>query len=481
MLFGTDGIRGVASYFFKKKLAYYAGKAAAYDGAAKKVVVGRDTRESGQAIEDELIRGLADGGAAVYRLGIAPTMTVAELVRDTGADYGIVISASHNPPEYNGIKIFGATGEKLSEDEENEIESRILDFWNTPQCEISGNTPQDEASGNTPQDGINGNTLVGDDAFIVPYPKKGEISELFDARERYRERIFARFKPDLRGCNIKLDCCFGACSVYAPEIFRAAGANVTALNAKCDGKRINVGCGSTNIGYLKAHMSNSDFIGCAFDGDGDRMLAVTPDGFVADGDSILYVLTLYFRRLGILKHNAVVGTQMSNLGFERALNELGVELIRTNVGDKYVIEKMKECGYVLGGETSGHIILNENGGGGTGDGILAALTYAKALKSMLIYPYEIASLYRAYPQKTLNLRAPVGIKEKVAGDGSLNALRELCEESMGSRGRILIRPSGTEDKLRITAEAETEKAVDDALEILGEEYGKAIEKLRVES
>ena len=247
-----------------------------------------------------------------------------------------------------------------------------------------------------------------------------------------------------------------------------------------DGALINVKTGSTNIEFLKLNMASLDTVGFAFDGDGDRVLAVAPDGGTIDGDRMLYVLTLYLKKLGLLKHNAVVGTLMSNIGLECALNQLGISLIRTDVGDKYVIEKMRECGFVLGGETSGHIILNENGDGETGDGILAALMFMKALNELEIPIERTLSLYRAFPQKTLNIQASGAVKTAILNDAGLIALKELCEEELSDTGRVLIRPSGTEDKIRITVEASRESAVNDVIELLGIVYSEAVEKYSAE-
>jgi phosphoglucosamine mutase len=567
MLFGTDGVRGLSSYFFEKALAYNIGRAVACRGErAKKVVIARDTRLSGEAIEEEIIRGLSEYPTEIVELSVMPTPAVSEILRRTGADYGIMVSASHNPPEYNGIKIFDGTGQKLTAKEEEDIERAVFSFWENGGgawvdggadaadgknieviekgriIQINGekttektenaarkdriikmdgenadasteneiteegfqNIPNgeradkdrykkarvvclDDAGGACPK-----NTLNRADGEKTDAPTESEIAEegsqnvpngerkgkasiihSDDAGEAYQRSVLDRVGALPRGVRLRLDCCHGACSKVAPEIFKKAGAEVFALAADPDGRRINVGTGSTNIDFLRANMSPTDFIGCAFDGDGDRMLAVAPGGFVVDGDYILYVLTLFFRRRGLLRRDTVVGTLMTNYGLEEALKREGIGLVRTDVGDKYVIEKIKEGGYSLGGETSGHIIMNENGDGATGDGILAAGFLVRALYELGIKPDDIASLYAAFPQKTVNIRASAKRGEAALNDGKLNALLGLCRDAVKGAGRILIRRSGTEDKLRITVEARKEKLVDEVLGLLIPAYEEA--------
>jgi phosphoglucosamine mutase len=493
MLFGTDGVRGLSSYFFEKALAYNLGRAVVCrDSRSKKVVIARDTRLSGEAIENEVIRGLSKYPTEIVGLSIMPTMTVSEILRRTDADYGIMVSASHNPPEYNGIKIFDATGQKLTAEEEADIERAVFSFWERDGIAAdaeSGDAFCSDGESGDKKNAANANGAEnrnilhtgGNGARSVlrgyePH-KDARIVGLGDAGEIYKKSVLNRLGARLDGLNIRLDCCFGACSKIAPEIFRAAGANVFTLAAELDGSRINVGTGSTNIGYLRANISETDFLGCAFDGDGDRMLAVAPNGFVIDGDYILYILTLFFKRRGLLKKNTVVGTLMTNYGLEEALKKEGVGLIRTDVGDKYVVEKIKEGGYSLGGETSGHIVMNEDGGGATGDGILAALTLARAFAELDIKPGKAAAPYAAFPQKTADVKASAAVKKAVLNDGRLNALLELCKDGIRGSGRILARPSGTEDKLRITVEARTEKTVDEVLSLLIPAYTEACAEL----
>ncbi|MDR3263220.1 MAG: phosphoglucosamine mutase [Clostridiales bacterium] len=454
MLFGTDGVRGIASYFFENRLAYNLGRAiVSRRRRPQRVVIARDTRTSGYDIEQEVIKGLIEYGADVYRLEIMPTMTVSDILRQLGADYGIMVSASHNPPEYNGIKIFDSTGGKLSLKEEGEVEAEYYRLCGITKKHRDENTPNEEKR------------------------KEGHTELLQDAALMYADGLLKRTEADLTGCTVKLDCCYGACAKTAPDIFKKAGANVRTLAGEYDGRLINVFTGSTNIDFLRANMSEDDYIGCAFDGDGDRMLAVTPKGFIVDGDYILYILTMYLKERGLLRKNSVVGTLMTNYGLEKALNSKGVTLVRTDVGDKYVIEKMKECGYSLGGETSGHIIIDEQGRGGTGDGILAALMLVKALKDARIEPDEIPSLYASFPQKTVNIKTPDRIKKAVLKDERLKALKELCGEEMKGGGRILIRPSGTEEKIRITVEASERETVDDVLGLLVPAYTEAVTAL----
>ncbi|MDR2091569.1 MAG: hypothetical protein LBP62_07995 [Clostridiales bacterium] len=547
MLFGTDGVRGLSAYFFERNLAYNIGRAVVCrDSRSKKVVIARDTRLFGYEIEKEVIRGLSEYPTEILELSVMPTMTVSEILRFFGADYGIMVSASHNPPEYNGIKIFDKTGQKLTAAEEMEIEREVFSFWENgsesdiknDECigkngksdirnfeyiggkgdksdirnsEYIGENANKSGVKNVGDIGENGKSDIrnfgyigekGDKNDIINSEyinkkgkndiinsgytggnecaqkgggadRRGRVVRLDGAGGIYKKILLDRLGARIDGLNIRLDCCFGACCQIAPEIFKAAGANVFALAAEADGSRINVGTGSTNIDYLRANMSKGDFLGCAFDGDGDRMLAVTPDGFVADGDRILYILTLFFKSRGLLKKNTVVGTSMTNGGLEEALKREGVGLIRTDVGDKYVIEKIKEGGYAVGGETSGHIIMNENAKGATGDGILAALMLVRSLAELGVNPGEIASLYAAYPQKTVDIKASAKVKKAAAADGKLNALLKNLGDGIKGEGRILARPSGTEDKIRITVEAKNEKTVDGVLGILIPAYRAA--------
>ncbi|MDR1940183.1 MAG: phosphoglucosamine mutase [Clostridiales bacterium] len=480
MLFGTDGIRGPASLFFDGRLAYNVGRAVAsrFD-APKKIVIARDTRLSGFDVEQEVIAGLLECRAEIYRLEIMPTPAVAEILKAVGADYGIMISASHNPPEYNGIKIFDRTGQKLTADEEVEIEKKFFEAQN------GSSIPKNGDIGNTSRGGEAADSAKNADNARGLSPKGrafcrggGKIVNLANAPEMYAASLFDRCRPSLKGLKIKLDCCFGACARLAPDIFARVGASVSAFADEYDGSMINVSTGSTNIGFLTANMSaENDFLGFAFDGDGDRVTAVTPNGFVADGDYILYILTLYFKKHGLLRHDTVVGTLMTNTGLERALNDIGVALIRTDVGDKYVIESINGGGYSLGGETSGHIIINENGGGATGDGILSALMLCRALDDLGVSPDAIGRLYAPYPLKTAGIAVPENAKRTLMQNPRLNALKELCEDELRGEGRILVRGSGTEPKIRITVEAKSPELVDDVMRLLESAYRSEAESL----
>lgn len=507
MLFGTDGVRGSASYFFENRLAYNLGRAlASRNGRRLKIVIARDSRLSGRDIEREVAGGLSEYPTEIVALGIMPTPAVPCVMRRIGADYGVMVSASHNPPDYNGIKIFGKSGEKLTSAEETDIENAVKAFNEKTNGEIGKIGERMLKETREKRDGIDrvneiipdggieenfektpdetrvksvggirqkdGKTGAGSEYINKKTDGDGRVMRLKDAEEIYAENVLRRSGAVLDGLNIRLDCCYGACAACAPKIFAAAGANVRALADEFDGGRINVATGSTNIDYLRARMSADDFIGCAFDGDGDRVLAVAPDGFVIDGDRILYVLTLYLQKLGALTNNTVVGTLMTNYGLEAALNARGITLLRTDVGDKYVIERMKKDRCAIGGETSGHIILAEEGAGGTGDGILTALTLAKAILKSGTKPSEIAGLYSAFPQKTVDIKASPAVKAAVAADVKLSALVSLCGDCLKGEGRALVRPSGTENKIRITVEAKTYETVDETLSLLVPEYEK---------
>jgi phosphoglucosamine mutase len=395
--FGTDGVRGVVGEDLTLDLVERLGRASALWSGRGRVFVGRDTRGSGPELEEAFAEGVASAGGNAVLGGVLPTPAVALLALDLGA----VISASHNPPEYNGVKFFDGQGRKLTDAAEEEIEA-LLD---TPPAE----TP-------------------------------GAIDRVGVATDSYFEHIVERFGSDLSGLRIAVDCSNGAYSGIAPQAFDRLGAEVKAVGADPDGRNINVGCGATDLSLLKGVVSDGGFhLGVAFDGDGDRMLAVDSEGETVDGDQILAVLAL---DLGV---DLVAVTVMTNLGFHRLMGEHGIRVETTDVGDRYVLEALRRTGGVLGGEQSGHIIYLRDHV--TGDGLAAALLLCGALKGRTLR--EAAAAMPRYPQA----QESVPVKTK-AIPPSLLAEVERINADLAQRGRILVRASGTEPVVRVLAETE---------------------------
>jgi len=368
------------------------------EGAA--VLIGRDTRESGRALEHAFASGVASAGGHAVLAGVLPTPAVALLRLDLGA----VISASHNPPEYNGVKLFGRDGGKLTEEAEEEIEE-LLDA-----------EPR--------------------------YPERGRIDTLLVAVDSYLDHVLERFGSDLEGLRLGVDCANGAYAAIAPRAFAELGAKVVAIGDRPDGHNINVGCGATDLRALRQLVTREGLdLGVAFDGDGDRMLAVDERGRAVDGDQILAVLALH------LAVDVVAVTTMTNLGFHRLMAERGVRVITTDVGDRYVLEALRREGGVLGGEQSGHILYLD--GHVTGDGLTAALLLCRALDGRALS--EAVAVMPRFPQAKENV--PVRRKEL---SPSLRQEVDRVNGELAGRGRVLVRPSGTEPVVRVLAEAESE-------------------------
>jgi phosphoglucosamine mutase len=392
--FGTDGVRGVVGEFLTEELVERLGKASTlWTGAQKRVFVGRDTRGSGPALEEAFARGVVAAGGHAVVAGVVPTPAVA-LLR---LDLGIVISASHNPPEYNGVKFFDRDGQKLADASEEEIEA-----------------------------------LLDADA-----PGGGSVDHVEIAVDSYLEHVLERFGSELSGLRIAVDCANGAYSRLAPQAFEQLGAEVVAIGNEPDGENINVGCGATDLVALshKVREARCD-LGVAFDGDGDRMLAVDANGKTVDGDEIVAILALH-KRVPL-----VAVTVMTNMGFHKVMEEQGIRVVTTDVGDRYVLEALRREGGVLGGEQSGHIIWLE--GHVTGDGLVAALLLCDAIRGRTLA--EAAAQMPRYPQVQRN----VPVRTKAIPP----ALRSEID-SLNGGGRVLVRPSGTEPVVRILAEAET--------------------------
>ena len=403
MWFGTDGVRGIVDEALTEELVEQLGRAATLWSGRGRVLVGRDTRESGPRLEAALRRGIVDAGGTAVLAGVLPTPAVALLSQDLG----LVVSASHNPPEYNGVKVFDREGHKLTDADELEIEA-----------------------------------LVG-----APGPGGGTIERAEDVAESYVDHVLEHFGADLHGLRIAVDCANGAYSRIAPGVFETLGAEVTALAATPDGTNINAGCGATDLSMLQAAVTSGGYdLGVAFDGDGDRMLAVDGNGDVVDGDGIVAICAL---AMGV---DLVAVTSMTNLGFHRLMDEHGIRVVTTDVGDRYVLEALRREGGILGGEQSGHLIVLD--GHVTGDGLAAALTLCRALGRHSLA--EAASVMRRFPQAKGNVRVSrLEVPEAVTREV------ERLNAELEGRGRVLVRPSGTEPVIRVLAEAErAEEAAD---------------------
>jgi phosphoglucosamine mutase len=402
--FGTDGVRGIVGEDLTLELVERLGKAASLWSQGGRVFVGRDTRASGLELEDAFARGVVAAGGNAVLAGVLPTPAVALLALDLGA----VITASHNPPQYNGVKLFGPGGQKLTDREEEQIEA-LLD--------------------------------------APPAGRPGRVDRVGIATDSYLEHITERFGSDLSRLRVAVDCANGAYSEIAPKAFESLGARVTTVGAEPDGTNINVGCGATDLRALQQTMRSGQFdVGVAFDGDGDRMLALDSEGRAVDGDQILAILALH---LGV---DLVAVTVMTNLGFHRFAAEHGIRVVTTDVGDRYVLDALRQSGGLLGGEQSGHIIYLRDHM--TGDGLAAALLLCGALQGRTLA--EAAAVMPQYPQVKANV--PVRSKELPA---ALRAEVARLNRELGDEARVLVRPSGTEPVVRILTEAPTEEKASD--------------------
>lgn len=438
-LFGTDGVRGVANVDLTCELAYRLGQASvAFMG--KTIVLGKDTRKSGDMLEAAVVAGITSAGGDALLAGVIPTPAVALLTRELHADGGIVISASHNPPEYNGIKFFDAQGFKLPDAVEDEIEQFIA------------------------EGGLEGAVervlQQGEEASMPAGALVGVAVEVEDACEMYIDHVVNSIQAqgvDFSGLHVALDTGHGASSLTSAEALRRLGAEVTVINDDFDGNDINVECGSTHLGPLSELMAESGAdVGIAHDGDADRVMMLAADGTEIDGDMMEAVLAIDLKNRGCLPGNVAVSTVMTNLGFVHAMREAGIEVLQTKVGDRYVLEAMREGGYVLGGEQSGHMILLEHNS--TGDGLMTACQFLAAVRRSEKPVEEAIKVMVRFPQTLINVR----VKDKHALDGNeaiWGAVR-TAEEAMGDSGRVLVRTSGTEPLVRVMVEAETQDVAD---------------------
>ncbi len=426
-LFGTDGIRGLANgSVLTAETALAAAVAAAHilvesssnAGKRPRAIVGQDSRASGEFLEAAVIAGLASAGVDVYRVGVLPTPAVAHLVAATGADLGVMISASHNPMPDNGIKLFARGGGKLDDAVEAAIEKRMGEPWERPTGRAVGRIVEDSG-----------------------------------AAARYIDHLLASVSTPLAGLKIVVDCANGASSQVAPLVYERAGATVVAIHHSPDGWNINENCGSTHMSDLQAAVvtHKADF-GIAHDGDSDRCLAVDASGAIVDGDQIMTILANGFKAQGRLKDETIVATVMSNLGFFHAMKKSGIKVITTAVGDRYVLEQMIAGDFSLGGEQSGHLIIREHAG--TGDGILTALALAQEVVRTGKPLAELAAAMDRFPQVLINVSNVA--KEKLGQSALISDAVTAAEAKLGDEGRVLLRASGTEPLIRVMVEASSD-------------------------
>ena len=422
-LFGTDGVRGLANRDVTAELAldlavavaHVLGDAGAFAGHRPKAVVGRDPRASGEFLEAAVVAGLASAGVDVVRVGVAPTPAVAFLTAHTGADLGVMLSASHNAMPDNGIKFFAKGGAKLDDAIEDAIEARMNEPWDRP---------------------------TGADV--------GRVIEGTDLIEHYIDHLVSTVPHRLDGLRIVVDGANGAASYAAPEAYRRAGADVIEIHTDPDGININANCGSTHIEQLqRAVVADMADLGIAHDGDADRCLAVDAHGNLVDGDQIMAILALAMRDHGTLRDNTVVTTVMSNLGFKLAMREADIALVETAVGDRYVLEAMREQQLALGGEQSGHVIMLDHAS--TGDGTLTALHLIARVAETGQTLADLAAVMRRLPQVLVNVKNVD--KNRVSSSAPLQAAVAAASARLGDEGRVLLRPSGTEPLVRVMVEA----------------------------
>jgi phosphoglucosamine mutase len=427
-LFGTDGIRGLANVDLTAELALDVAVAAAHilvenSNDRPRAIVGQDSRASGEFLEAAVVAGLTSAGVDVYRVGIVPTPAVAYLVASTGADLGVMISASHNPMPDNGIKLFQRGGEKLADEVEALVEARIGEPWQRPTGAAVGR-------------------VINDDQLV----------------NNYIEHLLSTIDVSLKGLKVVVDCANGASSFTAPIALSRAGAEVIAIANTPDGWNINDGVGSTHLDFLRnAVLKNGADVGIAHDGDADRCLAIDATGAEIDGDVIMAILAKGFKAQGKLTANTIVGTVMSNLGFMHAMAESGIAVVTTAVGDRYVLEAMLQSDFNLGGEQSGHVIMRDHAN--TGDGLLTALQLLAEVKRSGQTLQELSRVMVRFPQVLINVKNVA--KERLASSTAIAAAVKAAETELGSNGRVLLRASGTEPLVRVMVEAQSDAVAQD--------------------
>lgn len=429
--FGTDGVRGEANSELSPELAFKLGRFGGYvlmqhapeDIEHPRVLVARDTRISGQLLEQALISGLLSVGVEVLQLGVIPTPAVAYLTRTTGATAGVMISASHNPAPDNGIKFFGSDGFKLSDEQEEEIEAHL---------EKEDTLPRPSADG------------LG---TIIDYP---------EGAAKYMEFLRSTISGDLEGISVALDAANGATTPIVTRLFADLETDFTTIGTSPDGLNINEGVGSTHPETLAEQVkaSNAD-VGLSFDGDGDRCIAIDENGNIVDGDHIMFICAKYLNERGKLTNKTVVSTVMSNLGFHKAIEANDMVAPQTKVGDRYVVEEMRKEGHILGGEQSGHIVFMKHNT--TGDGLLTGIQLLNVMKQTGRTLSDLASDMQTYPQELVNVRVTKEGKQEAMHSESVQTVIAEVEADMAGEGRILVRPSGTENLLRVMVEATTDE------------------------
>ena len=441
-LFGTDGIRGVVGETLTAELAYRVGQAITIvlteqKGSAPTITIGKDTRISSDMLESALMAGICAMGGSVMPFGTIPTPAVAFLTVQEEADAGIVISASHNPYEHNGIKIFGAQGYKLSDEMEEKVEDIVLSKESLP---------------------------------VKTHDQIGmRLHGMRQMKSDYIDHLLSTVDCDMRGLRVLVDCANGAASATAPGLFGKLPLHADFIFDKPDGININNGCGSTHMETLcRGVVAGKYDLGIAFDGDADRCLLVDEKGHIIDGDKVLAVCGKAMRRKGSLNGNAIVATVMSNLGLHEFCRKGDFLLVCTDVGDRHVLEKMIECGYMIGGEQSGHTIFREYAT--TGDGELTALQFIQAYCEAGVPASELVSCCAQYPQELINVpvSAVGGAKERIMADDRLWEQVRSQEETLNGEGRILVRPSGTEALIRVMVEAKTVEVAHNVAKTLAE-------------
>jgi len=430
-LFGTDGIRGLANSELTAEIALDVSVAAAHilvESSSNKdhqptAIVGQDSRASGEFLEAAVVAGLTSAGVNVYRVGVLPTPAIAHLVAESRADLGVMISASHNPMPDNGIKLFARGGGKLDDVIEARIEARMGEDWKRPTGRGVGRALNDDT-----------------------------------ASERYLTHVLASVETPLKGLKIVVDCANGASSVVAPEAYRRAGAEVIAIFNQPDGWNINEDCGSTHLQHLRAAVIKEGAdVGIAHDGDADRCLAIDAAGNEIDGDHILTILARGFKARGKLKGNTVVATVMSNLGFMHAMRESGIDVVTTQVGDRYVLENMIANDYSLGGEQSGHVIMRELAN--TGDGVLTALQLLQEIVRTGKTLQELAANMVRFPQVLINVKDVK--KERLNESVAISSAVDAANLRLGDSGRVVLRASGTESLVRVMVEAASDNLAEE--------------------
>ncbi|MDS9472051.1 phosphoglucosamine mutase [Sporosarcina pasteurii] len=443
--FGTDGVRGIANDELTPELAFKLGRIGSYvltkeSEGKPKILVGRDTRISGYMLENALIAGILSTGVEVMTLGVISTPGVAYLTRVMNANGGVMISASHNPVEDNGIKFFGADGYKLTEEQEEEMENLLNEAVDTLPRPTGSNV--------------------------------GSITEYFEGGHKYIQYLKQTVDEDFTGIHVAIDCAHGATSSLATHVFADLEADISTMGASPNGLNINDGVGSTHPEKLAELVKEKEAdIGLAFDGDGDRLIAVDEHGEIVDGDKIMFIIGRYLKSKGRLKSDTIVSTIMSNLGFYKALREHEMTSVKTAVGDKYVVEEMRKNNFTLGGEQSGHIVMLDYNT--TGDGLLTGLQLVNIMKVTGKKLSELASEMTVYPQELVNVR--VTDKHAVTENERVATIIADVEKEMEGNGRVLVRPSGTEPLVRVMVEAPTNEEckqyVDKIVAVVQEEMG----------